>query len=335
MANKCLSLSSNSSQDSSNALYEAALKSDSSWLRNAVYFGWIVVGLTGLIALAWAEPFSGWLFDWAVGNGLPSWLVTFVALPLVMALRAILLVESFGYLYHRFFQHVGFFTRRAQVFRRNQKFHWIHHMVIYPIGRFYRRARPYVTAEKGVGWSWVLPGIAVCALFVAYHGVNPGTVVFVLALGWWAKFIVDRAHSRFHVVDHPWAKSPYFHWLEDIHVLHHWDQRTNFTIVHPLMDILFGTYLSPATHGEELRVALADEDLTVSDLINWRYLLIEATPIERAAFISGVKTNRKSLKKVKHLFRVLEDRLALHPADAEAALLKERATELLRAIDSN
>ena len=159
-----------------------------------------------------------------------------------------------------------------------------------------------------------------------------GSLAFVLALAWWAKFIVDRAHSRFHEVDHPWANSAYYQWLEEIHLLHHWDQRYNFTIVHPLMDMLFGSYLSPASHREELRVATADEDLTVSDLINWRYLLVEATPVERAAFISGVKTHSQSLKKVKHLFQVLKDRLALHPDDADALLLKERATDLLTTI---
>lgn len=330
MAHKSLSLSASvSSQDSSNALYEAALKNQANFILKALYSVWLIGGLTTLIVLAWAEPFSNQLLSWL---NLPLWAVNYIALPLIMAFRAILMVESFGYAYHRFFQHVGFFTRRAQLLRRNQKFHWIHHMVIYPIGRFYRRARPYVASEKGVGWSWVLPGLAVAVLFVLTHGLSFASIAFVAALGWWAKFVVDRAHSRFHEVNHPWAKSAYFHWLEEIHILHHWDQRYNFTIVHPLMDVLFGTYLSPSTHREELKVATEDVDLTVSDLINWRYLLLEATPAERAAFISNVKIHSKSLKKVQHLFRVLGDRLALHPEDSQARLLQQRAKDLLAAI---
>lgn len=334
MENKrTLSLSANqTTADRSNSLYEAALKRNRSLLERILYAVWIVGGLTTLCTLAWYEPFSGQLFAWLADQGVSSWLLDYFALPLAMIARAVLLVESFGYAYHRFFQHVGFFTRRAQLIRRNQKFHWIHHMVIYPIGRFYQRSRAYIPAEKGFSLSWVGPAIAVCALFVLTHGFTIATLSFIAGVAWWAKFIVDRAHSRFHEVEHPWANSTYYHWLEEIHLLHHWDQRKNFTIVHPLMDILFGTYCSPATHKEELKTALADDDLTVSDLINWRYLLIEATPVERAAFISNIERNRKALVKVNHLFRVLDGRLALHPEDTEAALLKSRATELLESI---
>src|SRR5579885_543976 len=134
---KCLTLSrANTAQDRSNALYESALKARTPLLLRALYFLYVVVGLTALIAFAWFEPVSNWLFAWLLTQGAPSWLIAYIGVPIVMVLRAILMVESFGYAYHRFFQHVGFFTRKSQVVRRNQKFHWIHHMVIYPIGRF-------------------------------------------------------------------------------------------------------------------------------------------------------------------------------------------------------
>lgn len=314
-----------------NGLYLAALPPERSALRQVLEKIRVAGGLSLLIWLALAEPFTGILFQRLLEAGLPAWLLTAFAEPLVMALRAVLMVESFGYMYHRFFQHVGFLTRTSAVLRRNQKFHWIHHMVIYPIGSVYKRARTYIQAEKGVGWSWVLPGLAVAIAFLSWHGVNPGSLVFVGVLGWYAKFVVDRAHGRFHEVDHPWARSAYFHWLEDIHVLHHWDQRKNFTIVHPLMDILFGTYLSPARHGSEIRAAESD-DLTVSDVINWRYLLLEATPLERAAFISNVKTHRQSLAKLRLLYRVLGARLSLEPEDREAQTLRFNADELFRVI---
>lgn len=314
----------------SNELYEAALKSKRSTLFRVLYAAWLVLGLSGLILIAWAEPFSGRLFRSLLSDGCPSWLITFVLSPLVMALRAVLAVESIGYVYHRFFQHLGWLTRRAQLFRRNQRFHWIHHMIYYPIGRFYRRARAYVASEKGVGLSWVVPALIASVLFLLTNGVNFGSFFFIGALGLYAKYVIDLTHSRFHEVNHPWANSPYFHWLEEIHLLHHWDQRTNFTIVHPLMDQLFGTYAAPKSHPNELKAALEDKDLTVSDLINWKYLLIEASPAEYAAFVSAAKTHPKSLRKVYLLMQVLKDRLSSHPQDALAQLLRTRSLELLK-----
>src|SRR5207249_4091966 len=114
------------------------------------------------------------------------------------------------------------------------------------------------------GLSWVLPGIIVSAVFAFSHGFNYLTVLFIIGVGLYAKFVVDLTHSRFHEAKHPWVGKPYFQWLEEIHLLHHWDQRFNFTIVHPAMDYLFGTYLSPSAYQNELKVALEDRELTVS-----------------------------------------------------------------------
>lgn len=317
---------------SSNEVYEAALKPGDGFAKRLLTILKLVVGLGALIAFAWAEPFSGMLFSKLLAAGTPEWMISFVLLPVVMVLRAVLLVESVGYAYHRFFQHVGFLTRRAYVFRRNQKFHWIHHMIIYPIGRFYKRPIAYVSSEKGLGLSWVLPGVIVAALFVLAHGISLATLAFIAGVGLYAKFVVDLTHSRFHEADHPWVSKRYFHWLEEIHLLHHWDQRMNFTIVHPLMDQLFGTYMAPATHQRELEVCMKDEDLTVSDVINWRYLLIEASPAEYAAFVSSAKNHPRGVKKLQGLLKILNDRLTAHPGDAHAKVLKVKAEDLLKTI---
>src|SRR5262249_39788164 len=154
-----------------------------------------------------------------------------------------------------------------------------------------------------------IPAILMTSLFLLTHGLHTSTFVFVLAVFGYAKFIIDKTHSRFHEVNHPWVDSPYFHWLEDIHLLHPWDQRKNLTIVHPLMDMLFGTYLAPRTHQAELAAAKADEELTVSDLINWRYLLIEASPAEYAAFVSAARQHPRSVKKIGLLDSVLQARM--------------------------
>lgn len=291
------------------ALWTALLnRHDLGWKRRALEL-WALGGACALMALAWLPK---------AGN------------PLVMVLRGVLVVESFGYAYHRFFQHVGRLTRRSATIRRNQMYHWMHHMVIYPIGRFYKRDTGYVASETGLAWSWVVPGWIAAAFTVWLHGWTLASLAFVCGIAAYAKFVVDLTHARFHLAKHPWAASEYFHWLEDIHLLHHWDQAKNFTIVHPLMDALFGTYLSPATHRAEIAAVVSDDALTVSDCTNWRYLLKEATPAEYAAFISQAKRHPRSLRKIELLLAALDRKLAVEPANAEALDLRVRASDLLR-----
>lgn len=321
-------LSSNSTEQILKASYPQAV----SPIMKVISGIWLVFGLTGLILVAWLEPFSQMFAQWLENKGVSLLLIEYLLIPSTMILRAILLVESIGYAYHRFFQHVGVLTRCAQIFRKNQRYHWIHHMVIYPIGTVYKRARKYISAEKGVGWSWVLPGILATTLFLFTHGFSLASLVFVTTVGAYAKFVISCAHSRFHVVDHPWANRNYFHWLEDIHVLHHWDQRKNFTIVHPLMDVLFGTYLSPKNHQSELKLAYNEDGLTVSDLINWRYLLIEATPAERATFISHVKYHSKSKKKLSSIMEILQERTSAQPEDLLASLMFKRGKDVMNLV---
>src|SRR5882672_5791987 len=132
------------------SLYDAALKAPRSPAKEALKSAWTVAGLSALCLIAWRPPFGAW-----AGS------------PVAMLFRAVILVETIGYNYHRFFWHGGFFTRRSGIFRRNQKFHWIHHMIIYPIGRLYRRTMEYVPAEPGFAWSWIVPGFLAGGLFVA------------------------------------------------------------------------------------------------------------------------------------------------------------------------
>jgi hypothetical protein len=315
---------------SNNEIYEAALQPPKSLLNRVLYSAWLVIGLFGLMAIAWFEPWSASLFKFLLAKGVSPALINLVGMPLVMTLRAVLLVESLGYLYHRFFQHVGFFTRRALMFRKNQRYHWMHHMWIYPIGRFYKRALKYIASEKGFSWSWIVPALLASGLFAWSNGINLSSLVFIAALGLYAQYVINLTHCRFHMAEHPWVNSEYFHWLEDIHILHHWDQRTNFTIVHPLMDILFGTYLAPKTHREELAIALADNDLTASDLINWRYVLLEATPAERAAFVTNAYKHTRSIRKVGALLKLLKERVVSHPGDSRAQDLYNKAVDLLK-----
>lgn len=297
-------------------LWTALLRRPDSSLRKRLLEVWTAAGIVALIALAWAEPFTAKL--------LPAW-----TKPAVMFLRGVLLVESFGYAYHRFFQHVGWLTRKSATVRRNQMFHWLHHMVIYPIGAHYKRDTGYVSSETGLATSWTVPGMIVAGLVAWTHGLTLATFAFIAGVAAYAKFVVDATHSRFHLVEHPWKDAKYFHHLADVHLLHHWDQAMNFTIVHPLMDMMFGTYLAPDTHREQLAAVVDGDSLTFSDATNWRYMLKEASPSEYAAFITQAKRHPRSIRKIELMIACLERRLALHPAEAEALDMHVRAKDLL------
>ncbi len=249
-----------------------------------------------------------------------------------MTLKAVLFVEVVGYLYHRFFQHLGVFTRLGGSYiRRNQKYHWNHHNIRYPTGKFYKRNVIYSASEQGVAWGWVLPGLAIAAVYILYHGLNLPSLCFVAMLAAYATLVVSRAHERFHEGLNQEKNSIYFRWLDQIHLLHHFDQRCNFTIVHPLMDIIFGTYMSPAQHQEQLTMAINEEKALVSDVINWTYMLTEANPTEYAAFVSDVHRHSRLRKKLKQVLAVFDARLAVNSQDQEARILYQRALELYNA----
>jgi hypothetical protein len=308
------------SREKAVALYEAALVRRTPTLKRVLKAAWAAVGLSALIGSAWVDKI------W------PAFTVSSAWSPVFYFLRGVLMVESFGYLYHRWFQHLGFWTRRAMVFRRNQRFHWMHHMILYPIGRFYMRDVPYISSEGGLGASWSVPGLMGAGLALYLWGFSFNTLAFAAGIAAYAILVVDDVHSRFHLAKHSYQGTRYFKWLEDIHLLHHWDQRMNFTIVHPAMDWLFGTYLAPRTNQAELKVAKEDLELTVSDLTNWRYLLLEATPVEYAAFISEARRHPRSIRKMGHLMEVLQHRTTSNPNDTLALELRRRAADLLNHI---
>jgi sterol desaturase/sphingolipid hydroxylase (fatty acid hydroxylase superfamily) len=300
-------------------LWTALLRRPDSSMKKRLLEIWTAFGVVALIALAWAEPVSARL--------LPAW-----TKPVVMFARGVLLVEAFGYAYHRFFQHVGWLTRKSATVRRNQMFHWLHHMVIYPMGPHYKRDTGYVASETGLATSWTVPGMIVAGLALWTHGLSLGAFAFVAGIACYAKFIVDETHSRFHLVKHAWKDRAYFKRLADIHLLHHWDQANNFTIVHPLMDRLFGTFLDPDAHRAELDAVVAEDSLTFSDATNWRYMLKEASPAEYAAYITQAKRHPRSIRKIELMIACLDRRLALHPAEVEALDMQVRAKDLLALI---
>ena len=81
---------------SHNEIYEAALKPRVNFVRRLLLIIWSVVGLGGLIVLAWAEPWSARFADYLTAHGTASWLINFVFLPLVMFARAVVLRTASG-----------------------------------------------------------------------------------------------------------------------------------------------------------------------------------------------------------------------------------------------
>ncbi|CAN5527486.1 hypothetical protein BH10CYA1_BH10CYA1_32510 [soil metagenome] len=261
----------------------------------------------------------------------PNFAVTLVATLIEMTLKAVLFVEVVGYVYHRFLQHLGLFTRLGYVFRRNQKFHWNHHNVVYPVGHRYKRHVPYVASEKGFSWGWVVPGLILSSIYLLFYGISLSSVCFVAGLAAYAKLVVDKCHRLFHEGIAP-NNGAYFCWLDKVHLLHHFDQRCNFTIVHPLMDMLFGTYMSPSKHPGKLAMATDESTAIISDMINWSYMLIEANPTEYAVFVSEVGNHSRLRGKLGQVLNVLNDRIAVCPDDERARTLQRRASKLLRSV---
>jgi len=295
--------------------YEASLRPKlSGWMYLLDNFR-SIVGLSFLMWVCWSEPWSAKYF------GDRPWVMA-----IIMFIRGILAVEVIAYTYHRFFQH-SFWMHKLYWIRRNQRCHWIHHMIIYPIGLLFCRSHEYMEAERGAVTAVVL-ALGAIVLFVWTHGINMLSVAFIMGLVVYAKCVVDVIHSRFHMMEHPWKNSRYFHWLKKIHMLHHWNHRTNFTLCHPAMDILFGTYASPTNYQEELRIVSEDRKLTASDFINWRYLLIKAMPIQYAAFISAASRHPPSLQKIQLILDVLSARIKAKPEDGEAINLYKRTVRL-------
>lgn len=335
--------------EEANKLFEGAFPAPKPLYHRVLKMAWTVLGLGGLLAWVWFDPVSKILLGLIGGTHITTSIAATAGFMGMLALRGVIFVEVFGYIYHRFFQHLGFWTRRGYPIRISQNYHWKHHMILYPIGPSYIHESPYKGTEPGLGLSWLIPsigaGVVSAVIMVAAMGLNIwsviGAVVFVLCAGAYGAFVVSVTHARTHEKKHDLWYWAYFNWISDIHALHHWDQGYNYTIIHPAMDILFGTYLNPKRHLVELDLIKrmlatyeGEKGVIISDLINWRYLLLEATPVQYALFISNARAHSKSLRKMDALMGVLRKRLTSYPKDALASVLYQRGLALLAEIDN-
>jgi len=193
-------------------------------------------------------------------------------------------------------------------------------MIMYPLGENYIKGEIYKTVPRpGTPWFWIIPAmIAVSAIFL-FRGITWESLTLFGIMICYGK-IIELTHYRFHLAKHPWITSKYFQWISDIHILHHFDQARNYTITNPIMDMVFGTYLSPKGRIEEIKKALLHNDISTSDLINWNYLLMEARPSEYAVYVSAAQKYPGILIKVKKLMHFLKEEVNKTP---ENKILKD------------
>lgn len=288
-----------------------------------------VVLLFVVLAAILIEPFSKLLLL-ELGKG--SMFIYWVVFVLLYFLKGALFLEVLGYLLHRFTEHPSFITRISHHYRQNQQYHWIHHMVMYPFGNGYyeKRSENYIdVVREGLPLYFLLP-LSVSALLVfLVMGFTLESAIFIFAALFQTK-LNDLTHSRFHFLKHPWVSSRYFQWLADIHLLHHWDQEKNFTIMNPLLDMIFGTYLSPKEKLKDVKKYLADNDLNASELISWNYLLTEARPAKRAVFVAGVRKHPGLIDQAKKIDKFLTKLLKQNGLPKKEVLARKFMRELAR-----
>ncbi|MGZ3709593.1 MAG: hypothetical protein ACXVBC_11805 [Bdellovibrionota bacterium] len=163
---------------------------------------------------------------------------------LLNALYGVLFIEGFGYFHHRVLEHgliLDWLPRRGRLrgaFARITERHAIHHSKLYPPGNL-RPDRVYATQDL---LSWYLPGLAITAGVMLFL---PWTFGLPFAIGGWGYGVtVDFVHRAFHKPRHILAKNRVFLAMQRVHDLHHVDQRYNFTIVVPVLDVLGKSFRS-------------------------------------------------------------------------------------------
>lgn len=149
---------------------------------------------------------------------------------LILALLGVLFVDVVGYVYHRFIEH-------GRLFRKIAHRHAIHHMTLYPPEDL-RPDRPnYETKDL---LSWYLPSVIITLLVLA---TLPHAIALpFLAGGWIYGLSIDLTHRLFHRRSHFLDRNRAFLTLQRIHDIHHVNQKRNFTIVMPLLDLLGGSF---------------------------------------------------------------------------------------------
>lgn len=306
--------------------YMAQQKSKRPLLREAVVAFFLFLGMAVFIF----APFPAKVAARLLGDAFPGHLIAEGA---YIVFRAFFFAEFLFYFLHRYFEHLGWISRVSAFVRQNQQYHWIHHMIIYPLNKQYKKNEHYVNMTRGIassGWHAFLGGLVIL-LSVVSMGLSWQALVFDLCILAYGKGI-SHVHDRFHYFS-SWDDNRYFQWLADIHMLHHFDQNKNYTIVLPFVDWLFGTYASPKKEAIPLRKYLSSNDLNPSDFISFAYLVQEARPVEKAVFVSAIQKYHGERKKVVSMIQALDQIQPDEPYAAEAVAMKEMLKQYVEMAD--
>lgn len=310
-------------------IYQESIKTKLSELSQFLLWLWTAVGLVFLFWFSWREPWSMQLLAALDNPGVPSALVWGFLFPVIMIVRGFIMGETLGYIYHRYLQHFGVSTHVSSWVRKNQKLHWEHHMIVYPYGNGFTKNSKYASVESGIA-SWMYPILIALVFFLVTMGINAGTFLFLGTLLVYYKLVVDVIHSRFHIDNNSWWNNRYFQWIRKIHILHHWEQSKNYTIIAPFTDIFFGTYLSPKKFLQE--VEMAPDQIRSSHLINWRLLLLNSPGTSFASEISQIQKYPHLQKDLENACRDTVVWLKKHPEDKQAQQFFVNAHNLLTQI---
>lgn len=282
--------------------------------------GTLLLGMIGIMFL----PFPA---SWIKSYVTTSSAFFYLASGLFLLIKAFFFSEFLFYFLHRYFEHLGLASRLSPFIQQNQQYHWIHHMIVYPLNKQYKKSGHYISLTRGftsTAWRMFIGSIIILMSILAM-GISWQATLFDLCIFVYAKSIA-HTHDRFHYSS-SWDQNRYFQWLSDIHILHHFDQTKNFTIVLPLMDILFGTYAPPRKVDSRLREYLQNNDLNPSDFINFSYLIKEAKPVETAVFISGLKRFSGERRKVELMIQTLEQIQEDEPYGHEALFMRQSLSQ--------
>lgn len=148
-----------------------------------------------------------------------------------------LLVEFFGYFWHRFSAHLGY---AGDVIRTP---HYEHHEVYYPYYDMESDEYRIKGLFNGDSWPWFIPIILfISGLYTLFYMDYISRETFVIMAIWIMVhvYLISYIHDSYHIKNH-WLNN--FSWYKTnkkYHNLHHY-YNCNYGISNYSMDYLFGT----------------------------------------------------------------------------------------------
>lgn len=161
------------------------------------------------------------------------------------------LAEFSGYFWHRWVCHLGLLKWLPHDFLRRR--HYSHHMEKYPPEKSLQSSSYLNSCEIAFKVLGVIMTIILITIFLSGWINIINLVVLYLGMYIYAKYIMGPIHELYHLTDDQVKKYKIFQyyltwkifcWLRRFHDKHHL-RNCNYSILNPLPDIIFGTYISP------------------------------------------------------------------------------------------